>query len=66
MKPKKRKEQKQTARMVLRNHDHRDAIFDQKYHNMMNVLKKSFTMTMTYKGSGAIEVQELWSRMCSP
>lgn len=39
MKPKKRKEQKQTARMVLRNHDHRDAIFDQKYHNMMYVVK---------------------------
>lgn len=35
MKPKKRKEQKQTSRMVLRNHDHRDAIFDQKYHNMI-------------------------------
>ena len=39
MKPKKRKEQKQTARMVLRNHDHRDAIFDQKYHNMIYLNK---------------------------
>ena len=39
MKPKKRKEQKQTARMVLRNHDHRDAIFDQKYHNMIYLIK---------------------------
>ena len=39
MKPKKRKEQNQTARMVLRNHDHRDAIFDQKYHNMIYLNK---------------------------
>ena len=39
MKPKQRKEQKQTSRMVLRNHDHRDCIFDKKYHNMMYVVK---------------------------
>lgn len=35
MKPKERKPQKQTSRMYLRKHDHRDVIFDDKYHNAM-------------------------------
>lgn len=39
MKPKKRESQKQTSRMYLRHHDHRDAIFDKTYHNAIYVKK---------------------------
>lgn len=33
MKPRQREQQKQSARMYLRKHDHRDVIFGDKYHN---------------------------------
>lgn len=33
MKPRQREQQKQSARMYLRKHDHRDVIYDDKYHN---------------------------------
>ena len=39
MKPKKRETQKQTARVWLRNHDHRDVIFDLMYHNSIYLFK---------------------------
>ena len=39
MKPKKRETQKQTARVWLRNHDHRDVIFDLIYHNAIYLYK---------------------------
>jgi len=39
MKPKKRETQKQTARVWLRNHDHRDVIFDLMYHNSIYLYK---------------------------
>ena len=35
MKPRERKRQKQTSRMFLRTKDHRDIIFDDKYHNFI-------------------------------
>lgn len=39
MKPKKRETQKQTSRVWLRNHDHRDVIYDLVYHNAMYLYK---------------------------